>query len=262
MDPNIPPDGHMDIDEDQTDEMKRDENCRKMYAIKTAKIGRWLYVPSIKEIYRNPDGCHITAVPDDIQLPQFFAQYNAVAKQNFTVQEEEPNQQSNRVIWYYGLDKNHSFSRFFMPVRHNLLLMAFAMASNFDEEYCEPGCKDFVTHFFWAWAEGLVDGRDQEKNYFYRREEFLALWVNSKFGLFKIGTNRQIMLREAIGSILEKKDSNLPSSCDPAVFIDGLKNGKYNKDSLLEYGPQLAVRWLSEFSAGGQHQYVHFLGPR
>jgi hypothetical protein len=42
-------------------------------------------------------------------------------------------------MWYYGLDDEHSFSRFHPQTRYNLLTMAYVWALDFPEDLCGSG---------------------------------------------------------------------------------------------------------------------------
>ncbi len=116
-------------------------------AIKTSKIPREIMLlPSLHSIYFHPEEAVVPQVPPHFQLAAYFTLYNDIAKANFLA-DKSLSVEINEAIWFYGLDKAHSFSRFFDQIRYNIILMAFVWASNFDPRYCKEGCKEFVKAF-------------------------------------------------------------------------------------------------------------------
>jgi hypothetical protein len=135
---------HPDITEVKTMHRAAEDNL----AIKTFKVHKEvILLPSLHSIYFHPNEAVIPQVPHNLQLTMYFALYNDIAKANFIAGKSLP-PIINQMIWFYGLDKAHSFSRFFDQVRYNILLMAFVRASKFDSRYCQEGCKEFVKAFF------------------------------------------------------------------------------------------------------------------
>lgn len=120
------------------------------FAIKTFKIPKEvILLPSLRSIYFHPDEVLVPNAPPNLQTFVYFAIYNEIATANFFADKGLP-VEINRAIWFYGLDKRHSFSRFFDQIRYNVILMAFVWASDFDLRYCKEGCKRFVKAFLRA----------------------------------------------------------------------------------------------------------------
>jgi len=122
-------------------------DAEEKLATKTYKVNKGIVLlPSLYSIYFHPDEAVVPQAPPFLQLTTFFLLYNDIAKVNFLADKSLP-LIVNQAIFFYGLDKGHSFSRFYDQIRFNILLMAFAWASGFDPKYCKEGCEEFVKVF-------------------------------------------------------------------------------------------------------------------
>jgi hypothetical protein len=213
-------------------------------------------MPTLYDIYQTPDSFEVTFVPDDLQLPLLFMQYNTIATRNFTARPSLNlrDHTINRMIWYWNLDPTHSFSRHFRMVRYNLILMAFAWASGFKEEYfSKPGVEKFVKLFIQAWIESLVDHREWIEGGFQAREEFLGYWQGSRLDLINF-CRSDVQKMKKITKELHTMLISESLTESPKTFIDDCRSGKISKEEFEKYGPMLAIRWLHQCQQDAEYE--------
>ncbi|KAF1948276.1 hypothetical protein CC80DRAFT_511495 [Byssothecium circinans] len=229
----------------------RDEKSRHYLQVKTQRLAKCIDNPTIRDLYT--DNYYITAVPDDVQFNMYLMHYEQIAHRSFTATPSLNTYDRiiNRIMWYYGVDYNHSFNRFHEQVRYNILTMAFVWASDFEEQYCKPGAEDFVKKFVVAWLEGLVDSRHRETNDFTARDSFLDTWTSGSFDLITFNTN-QINKMKAITRQLHELPFDNKLLKDPRHFLEDFRNNKLSKETLRTRGPQLALAWLVMHSKHAQ----------
>jgi hypothetical protein len=115
--------------------------------------------PEILNIYHRPNAVTITNVPADIQLPVLFANWNEIADAAGVAKQDASTQDLTvaRLIWHYGLDRHHNFTRHWSDTRYNIMLMAYAWATDFDESIYKPGVESFVVPYVEAWLSMITD---------------------------------------------------------------------------------------------------------
>jgi hypothetical protein len=141
---------HSDSGEGDIDIVALHTDAETKYAIKTQKISDVITViPSLYDLYFNPDRLYVPTAPQDLQLDSFFL-YNEIASAKFIADKNASNDNVNRFIWIYGLDKRYSFSRYWDQVRYNIVLTSIAWASDFDPRFCQPGSTEFIKSFLYV----------------------------------------------------------------------------------------------------------------
>ncbi|KAI4712586.1 hypothetical protein J4E89_002854 [Alternaria sp. Ai002NY15] len=238
MDDNAEPE-HPDVVEVKA--LHRD--AEEKLATKTYKVNKGIVLlPSLYSIYFHPDEAVVPQAPPFLQLTTFFLLYNDIAKANFLADKSLP-LIVNQAIFFYGLDKGHSFSRFYDQIRFNILLMAFAWASGFDPKYCKEGCEEFVKVFLRAWIESLVFKYDPLQNNFTQREAFVALWQNSPFDFHFFSPRRSKTVNKLV-NILKAQAGFLPNMPKPDDFMRAVRQGHLNEDIFERFGAAMTLQWL------------------
>ena len=242
---------------------RRHHDATQAWSIKLARVLMydWMraIMPTLYDIYQTPDSFEVTFVPDDVQLPLLFMQYNSIAMMNFTARPSFNlrDHTMNRVIWYWNLDPTHSFSRHFRMVRYNLILMAFAWASGFKKEYFpKPGVEKFVKLFIQAWIESLVDHREWSEGAFQAREVFLDYWQGCRLDLINF---RSVDVEKMKKITKELKTMPIEDSLteSPKTFIEDCRSGRISDEQFEKYGPMLAIRWLHEYQQDAEYEQAH-----
>ncbi|KAH6870780.1 hypothetical protein BKA58DRAFT_469763 [Alternaria rosae] len=218
-------------------------DAEEKLATKTYKVNRSItLLPSLHSIYFHPNEAVVPQAPLDLQLASFFILYNDIAMANFLADKSLP-PMVNRAIFFYGLDKGHSFSRFFDQIRFNILLMAFAWASNFNPKYCKEGYEEFVKYFLRAWIESLVFKYDPSQNNFTQREAFIALWQASPFDFHFFSARRSKTVNKLV-NILKAQAAFLPNIPKPDDFMRAVRKGQLNEGIFEKFGAAMTLQWL------------------
>lgn len=94
-------------------------------------------------------------IPSYIALPFFLTNYDTIAADNFLAHPDKPFE-TCRAIWYYNIDRLHSFSRFYDNIRYNVILMVILWAgriikSESVDALCDANAGNFWYTYVLAW---------------------------------------------------------------------------------------------------------------
>ncbi|KAF1848871.1 uncharacterized protein K460DRAFT_278256, partial [Cucurbitaria berberidis CBS 394.84] len=202
--------------------------------------------PDINNIYFNTRRTEVSIVPRGLQLPWLFKNYNEMARIGFNAtRTQDP--QLMRGLWYFALDYEHSFSRYYELTRWNLIAMAYVWALDFPPELCGPDeeVHEFVLAYIGAWFAYMNDTGDHKKTSFEAQEKFIALWEGSDLDLFTI---RDIKTRRGVHNLVKKLYAQpLPPSLRKVVNVAAKdiiylrQEGQISDIDYTKYGPALIL---------------------
>lgn len=139
----------MDYDEgdSEVDIEELHKTCVNNLASRRSKIPAVISIPDLYTMYFKPGQTDLPLVPEDLQLPIYFAFYDEfVANANFVVCKTMA-RDVRRAMWFYGIDKGHTLFNYSGQIRLNVIIMVFLCTSRFDPKYCQAGTREFVERF-------------------------------------------------------------------------------------------------------------------
>ena len=141
-----------------------------------------------------------------------------------------------RGLWFYALDPEHSFSRYYRMVRYNLVGMAYMWSLDFPADMCGPGdeVRDFVNAFIAAWFDSLRDTSDDCAS----QDKFIHMWMQSELDLLIVRDVKTIRgLDNAISKLTRQ---SLPPSLRKVVDFEAKEipfmreKGKISQDEYVD----------------------------
>jgi hypothetical protein len=171
-----------------------------------------------------------------------------MAADRFVAKHDDQDMKISRAIWYYGLDFEHSFSRYHESIRWNLVAMAILMVNNFPSEYCPAAdTKRFVLAYFEAWLSTLVVSGTLKQRSFRAQENFIKIWKEGELDLihFKRAEHKKITNRMG-----EMKVQSLPPALlakidrSPEEIVTMRRDGRISDEEFMKYGPTMVDKYL------------------
>ncbi|KAF2794028.1 hypothetical protein K505DRAFT_198856, partial [Melanomma pulvis-pyrius CBS 109.77] len=150
--------------------------------IKLKKVPyRAFLTPGIAGIYDAKEDTVVERVPGDLQLPFFFSRYNDIARTGFIARVDTPDFDICRAIWYYQMDKKHTFDIYYCQARFNLLVAVLAKAmSDKSIRICAPEALRFAEAYIDAWCWHTIN---PDIDMFTPQEIFLDIWREGHYDL-------------------------------------------------------------------------------
>ncbi|KAJ4350458.1 uncharacterized protein N0V89_009079 [Didymosphaeria variabile] len=154
--------------------------------------------PTIDDIYKLTKSCYPNQIPRSVGLFYLFQNFGYLASNNFSGCKLEGGFNVSRMVWYWNLDKTHSFSRHHHQVLANFLVASLVAAEG--ENYDAKGM--FVQLFIEAFITANLRDTDHEE-----QDEFLNHWDTCEFDLITF-TNKD--LKRIMKKVLQLREE-LPS---------------------------------------------------
>jgi hypothetical protein len=122
--------------------------------------------PTIIDIYEGNDNLFTRGVPHHLSCPFIFSNYNSLAAMGFRADAPTDNPALVKAIWYWGMDRDHSFNFQWRSVRINLILATFVLANHQKglptSGWVSDDALPFVMQFYQAWCATLLRGSSAE----------------------------------------------------------------------------------------------------
>jgi hypothetical protein len=155
---------------------------------------------SISDIYFATDWTHFSGFPPYLQLPSLVKHFNVMARSGMMASRQN-HPDLNELIFYWGVDRGHTFNIWFREIRFNAVAMiclwAHHQAVGDTEKYFpdDAGNKNaFWYSFILAVIELLADSENHGA-----RKSFLELWAQSKYDLVFFVNRKAKSMRVACG---------------------------------------------------------------
>ncbi|KAI4679970.1 uncharacterized protein J4E88_005860 [Alternaria novae-zelandiae] len=192
----------MALTKDQTLELHR--KATRLLEIKLARVPRRIFAsgsrPTIHEYYTKAPTIYVPSIPEQYQLEYLLANYNAVLAADFkAIKTPGVDIDAVKAIWYWQIDKSHSFSRYHTVVRYNILTAVVVGASKDLGAYCPGSAQQFIHAFVLAWKEAV-----SQSTSFTEREAFLKLWPEGDHDVMRWRSWQLVAMRRAVAQMMEK----------------------------------------------------------
>ncbi|KAF2020303.1 hypothetical protein BU24DRAFT_459894 [Aaosphaeria arxii CBS 175.79] len=203
--------------------------------------------PSIWDIYTSSPRVIAYCCPTRLDLRFVFSCYDQLSDLWFIA---KPGQDVdvNRAIWYWGMDKSHSFLAENRGIYYNLLVMVFTIAhsrAGYPTPWIAPGTEPFVNQFVEAWVAYVIPGEN-----FSKPEEFLATWTEGKTDLM-VFTEGQLDAMKFWPKGMKKKKALNDLLWNPMDFlVHG--PGLLTQRQMDEYGMLLAYEFVNKVLCVGK----------
>ncbi|KAI8930908.1 hypothetical protein NX059_011923 [Plenodomus lindquistii] len=239
--------------EDQLDTLN--SQAREYHEIKLSVASDSLiYKPTLESFYYNEDAIAIDDVPQDLRLDAFLANFNnasSLASHNFSAKKSEHEQSTflTRMIWYYGTDHDHTFTRFYETIRHNIIGMAFLWGLGWPTNLCDPIVAPFCTSFLDAWRSQTLKRQldsDESAHDFGPEEDFIKLWKESEFDLLSFNKHQLKVVQEHVKHIMTNR---LPEHIREKLLGQATELFRLRDQCLISaddwnnYGPRMVIAW-------------------
>ncbi|KAF3036763.1 hypothetical protein E8E11_004201 [Didymella keratinophila] len=197
---------------------------------------------TLDTLYYNQADAIVEPVPPNLPLSLLLEKYNEIASFNFAACQDDQHTDITRMIWFYGLDQNRSFSRYFRQVRFNIIMIAYHWANNFDE--LDPDVAYFLHCFIIAWMDYAMDPMRAKNNDFLLQEQFIEMWEASNYDLIHF-TNAQLTTVAKLLDDLRRRELNpkLKSRLYDGIvdLMNDRRQGRMSDEDWAKYGPKLAI---------------------
>lgn len=157
------------------DQLLLHQKAARLLEAKLARIPKRVFMtglcPIIHEYYTKASILHVHSIPEQYQLEFLLGRYNALVSVDFrTVKTPGADVDIAKAIWYWQIDKSHSFSRNHAVIRYNIMVAVVVGASANPGAYCTGSAQQFLLAFVRAWKEAV-----SRSSSFTARDAFLKL---------------------------------------------------------------------------------------
>jgi hypothetical protein len=236
---------------DQATPVQLHEVAKEALAYKTKRLYKWVMrqktVPNIWDIYAENEKTVLDRAPNWCGLEFYFINYGRTESPGFTPAGNPPDHSMRKAMWYWGTDKERSFSLRHENVRYNLILISYIIAhlnsedSGILEHYFDLAASEFIHAFLYACIENALPKGTHE---FHNRQQFLRLWGYGEWDLMIFNASQCKHLEKAAEELARHKPK---IGCEITDWIYGVDN--MSTDELVQYGPALAVSLVNYYKA-------------
>ncbi|KAH7082678.1 hypothetical protein BKA63DRAFT_549228 [Paraphoma chrysanthemicola] len=202
--------------------------------------------PTIHDIYTgNTSAIYVPSIPAHLQLDFVLANFERFAAAKFMVDKKHGDPIINQAIWYWEMDKTHSFTRRQRQVRFNILMACIVRASTNPLEYVTPAALALSKAFIDAWLYAVT--RQDESS---KQSEFLDMWANGPFDLVFWGRQASARMDKAVKQL----EQYVPKATIPMEGQLGFWQEMHytSPNTIRKFGTAWAMKWTVWVDEGGK----------
>jgi hypothetical protein len=165
-----------------------------------------------------------------------------IASYNFVAMKHGQDFRITRLIWHYGIDRNHSFASYHHMTRFNILPMVYAWAAGFPEGLCDKAAASMVHNYIWAWllSQTGVEGITLQ-------EKFINTWRNSEYDLMHFTDGQHKQVRTLVAQLAQRTFPDqlldtVESKLHQVIFMRN--RDKATNDFWESHGAKLVIAWV------------------
>ncbi|KAI4638362.1 hypothetical protein J4E93_010162 [Alternaria ventricosa] len=156
-------------------------------------------LPTLRDIYENPDSLIVPTIPPNLQLDFVFANYNDFAAANFLARKNDQDIKVCMATWHWQISQTQSFSSWHKEVRFNVLLAHIVLNTPNARKFLAEKLIVFLEQFVGAWLETAMhieyDGKE-------KRDYWIArLWRTSQYDLVHWGKQARGRMGAAVKAL-------------------------------------------------------------
>ncbi|KAF2027302.1 hypothetical protein EK21DRAFT_24818, partial [Setomelanomma holmii] len=196
------------------------------------------HFPTITQYYmQDRSAVHVEHIQGNIQLPFILSHYNDIAKAGFRARKKEQDMNVTLAIWYWGVDKTHSFARRHQIVRFNVICALILKGFSDPTAFCARETGSFRESFLYAFFEHARRDEDDHSC----RLKLLDEWRSGPYDLIQFTEGQRQGMQQAIKTLTQGMPA-LEEEVVPETFFKMMYSQP--EDRFRLHGREWALQFL------------------
>lgn len=186
---------------------------------------------SLEEYYKRAEVCFPVHIPQEVSIVTMFHHFNELKATGFSGAKFENGFNAARAIWYWGIDKQRSWSRHHFQIVANVILAGIVVCEGTEPD---KALVDFLKKFILAFVSHNARSKDCDAE-----EAFLKVWWESPYDLVTFTSGRLKKIMAKIHALRIELPRNMPF--ESQNFLE--QADKQDQTTFCEHAMTWAIKW-------------------